>query len=249
MMRLNLLIKKRYLPYQLLISFLSLFFQMATATGEYKPNPEPSAPKTTTTTTGTRGGCHQKSTNTLTALAPQTDIGQTVSQFPTFSWFVPDSQPLPMEFRLYQYDGQERSQLIEKVKMVSKPGIMQHSLPRDRPGLAVNQTYRWQVVIFCNPNRPSTALVTEAIVKVVEISPNFQQKLATTNNTLTKAELFAKSNFWYDALAEGLKNSSKQLSKNQQLRLLEILANSETSPQTEQIQNIIDNQRKITWKL
>jgi hypothetical protein len=132
--------------------------------------------------------------------------------------------------------------------MVSKPGIMQHSLPRDRPSLTVNQTYRWQVVIFRNPNRPSTALVTEAIVKVVKIPPNFQQKLATTNNTLTKAELFAKSNFWYDALAEGFKNSSEQLSTNQQLRLLKILASSETSPQTEQIQHIIDNQRKITWK-
>ncbi|MEY2832118.1 MAG: hypothetical protein RLZZ574_1376 [Cyanobacteriota bacterium] len=229
---------------------------MAMATGEYKPNPKPSAPKAATTTTGTRGGCHQKSTNTLTALAPQTDIGQTVSQFPTFSWFVPDSQPLPMEFRLYQYDSQQRSrsgggassQLIEKVKMVSKPGIMQHSLPRDRPGLAINQTYRWQIVIFCNPNRPSTALVTEAIVKVVEVSPNLKQKLSTTNNTLTKAELFAKSNFWYDALAEGFKDSNQQLNKNQQLKLLEILASLETSPQTEQIQNIIDNQKKITWR-
>jgi hypothetical protein len=221
---------------------------MTTATGGYKPNPKPSAPKSPTTTTGTRGGCHDNSTTTLTAFAPQTNIGQTVSQFPTFSWFVPDSQPLPMEFRLYKYDSQGRSQLSEKVKMISKPGIMQRSLPRDRSGLAINQTYRWQVVLFCNPNRPSSALVTEAIVKVVEISPNLKQRLATTNNTLEKAELFAKSNFWYDALAEGFKDSSEQLNKNQQLRLLEILASLETSPQKEQIQNIIDNQRKITWK-
>lgn len=240
-MKLNLFIKKRYLLYQLLISFLSLFLQITTATGEYKPNPKPSAPKTPTTTAGTRGGCQEKSTTTLTALARQTHTGQTVSQFPTFSWFVPDSQPLPMEFRLYKYDSQQRSQLIEKVKMASKPGIMQYSLPSDRPGLAINQTYRWQVVIFCNPNRPSTALVTEAIVKVVEISPNLKQRLATTNNTLAKAELFAKSNFWYDALAEGFKDSDRQL------RLLEILASSEASPQKEQIQKIIDNQRKITW--
>jgi hypothetical protein len=247
-MRLNFSIKKRYLLYQLLISFLSLFFQMTTATGEYKPNSKPSAPKSPTTTTGTRGGCDEKSTTTLTAFAPQTHTGQTVSQFPTFSWFVPNSQPLPLEFRLYKNDSQGRSQLIKKVKMVSKPGIMEHSLPRDRPSLAINQTYRWQVVIFCNPNRPSTALVTEAIVKVVEISPNLKQRLATTNNTLEKAELFARSNFWYDALAEGFKDSSEQLSKNQKLRLLEILASSETSPQKEQIQHIIDNQRKITWR-
>jgi hypothetical protein len=247
-MKLNLLIKKRYLLYQLLISFLSLFFQITTATGEYKPNSKPSAPKTPTTTTGTRGGCQEKSTTTLTALAPQTRQGQTVSQFPTFSWFVPDSQPLSMEFRLYQYDSQQRSQLIEKVKMASKPGIMQHSLPQNRPGLVINQTYRWQVVIFCNPNRPSTALVTEAIVKVVETPLNLKQRLATTNNTLAKAELFAKSNFWYDALAEGFKDSDRQLDKNQQLKLLEVLASSEASPRKEQIQNIIDNQRKISWK-
>ncbi|MGL6338617.1 MAG: DUF928 domain-containing protein [Waterburya sp.] len=249
-MRLNLLIRKRHLLYQLLISFFSLFLQITIALGEYKPNSKPSAPKSPTTATGTRGGCHGKNTTTLTAFAPQTNIGQTVSQFPTFSWFVPDSQPLPMEFRLYKYDddASNQPQLIKKVKMVSKPGIMQLSLSQNHPGLAINQTYRWQVIIFCNPNRPSTALVTEAIIKVVKISPNLKQRLATTKNTLEKAELFAKSNFWYDALAEGFKNSSKQLGKNQQLKLLETLASLEKSPQKEQILNIINNQKNITWR-
>lgn len=247
-MKLNLVIKKRHLLYQLLISFFSLLFQITAALGEYKPNPKPSAPKSATTTTGTRGGCHEKTATTLTAIAPQTNTGQTVSQFPTFTWFVPDSKSLPMEFRLYKYESSDRSQLVEKVKLRSQPGIMQHSLSQDRPGLSVNQTYRWQVIIFCNPNRPSTALVTEAIVKVVGMNPNLKQRLFTTNNTLEKAELFAKSHFWYDALAEGFKNSNERSSKNQQLRILEDLATLEKQPQKEQLQNIIDNQRRITWK-
>jgi hypothetical protein len=245
MIKSNILIKKKHLPYQLLISFFSLFFGTTVVLGEYKPNKKPSTPKTPTTTTGTRGGCNEKNQTTLTALAPQSQIGQTVSQFPTFSWFVPNSKPLPMEFRLYKYDASNQPQLIEKVKMQSKPGIMQRSLSRDHPGLSINQTYRWQVVIFCNPNRPSTALVTEALVKVVEINPTLKKQLDTTNDAFEKAELFAKSNFWYDALGESFENSNKESVNNYHLSLLEKLANLEKAPQKKRIQNIIVNQRKL----
>jgi Domain of Unknown Function (DUF928) len=244
-MKLNILIRKKYLLYPLLIVFFSLFFEITIAKAKYKPNTNTTSPKSPTTTTGTRGGCNEQTPTTLTALAPQSQIGQTVSQFPTFSWFVPDSQPLPMEFRLYKYDASNRPQLIEKVKMQSKPGIMQRSLSRDHPGLSINQTYRWQVVIFCNPNRPSTALVTEALVKVIEINPTLKKQVSTTNNALEKVELFAKSNFWYDALGESFKNSNKESVKNHQLNLLENLASLENPPQKKQIQNIIASQRKL----
>jgi hypothetical protein len=122
--------------------------------------------------------------------------------------------------------------------MQSKSGIMQRSLSRNHPGLSINQTYRWQVIIFCNPNRPSTALVTEALVKVVQINPTLKKQLATTNDPLEKAELLAKSNFWYDALDESFKNSNKKLVKNYQLNLLENLASLEETSQKKRIQNI-----------
>jgi hypothetical protein len=245
MIKSNILIKKKHLPYQLLISFFSLFFGTTIVLGEYKPNTKPSTPKTPTTTTGTRGGCNEKNQTTLTALAPQSQIGQTVSQFPAFFWFVPNSKPLPMEFRLYKYDASNQPQLIEKVKMQSKPGIMQRSLSRDQPGLSINQTYRWQVIIFCNPNRPSNALVTEALVKVVKINPTLQKQLDHTNDPYKKAELLAKSNFWYDALDQSFKKSNKESVKNYQLNLLENLASLENPTQKKQIQNIITSQRKL----
>lgn len=255
--RLTILPKKKHLLYLFLVSFVfSLFFGITIALGAYKPPSKPSSPKIPTTTTGTRGGCQKDNEESLTALAPQVHTGQTVSQYPTFTWFIPDSQPFSMEFRLYKYkyDSSDpkaseanRPQLVEKVKLPSKPGIMQHSLPRDRPGLSIGQTYRWQVVIFCDPNRPSSAIATEALVQIVEIPPALKKHLSITNDRTKKANLFAKSSFWYDAFAEVSQNSSNQSINNYKFDLLEDLASLEKTPQKEQIQNIVKNQRRITW--
>jgi hypothetical protein len=244
-MRLTILTKKKHLLYLFLISFV--FSLLTVALGAYKPPSKPSAPKSPTTTTGTRGGCQENNKTSLTALAPQIHIGQTVSQYPTFTWFVPDSQPFPMEFRLYNYDSSDRPQLIEKVKLPSKPGIMQYSLSPRRPGLAVGQTYRWQVVIFCDPNRPSSAVATEALVQVVEIAPALRQQLSMANDPIKKSNLLAKFGFWYDAFAEVSQNSNNQSIKNYKFDLLEDLASLEKTPQKEQIQNIVANQSRITW--
>jgi hypothetical protein len=245
-MKLKALVKKKHLAYRLLNGFV-LGLSLATTTvalGAYKPPSQPSYPKTPTTTTGTRGGCEEKTETILTSLAPQTHVGQTVSPYPTFAWFVPDSQPLLMEFRLYKYDSGDRPQLVEKVKLQTVPGIMQRSLSRDRPGLSVGQNYRWQVVIFCNPNRPSTALVTEAEVEVVEMPQAFKTALSTTNNLLERAKLYAESGFWYDAFAEVLKSRRKAVTKEYKLNLLEDLAKLEEAGEKERIQLIIENQRQ-----
>jgi hypothetical protein len=248
LMKLNFLVKKRNLVYKLLSGFvLSLSLAtMTVALGAYKPPSKPSFPKSPTTTTGTRGGCEEKTDMTLTALTPQTYVGQTVSAYPTFAWFVPDFQPLPMEFRLYKYDFSGHPQLIEKVKLQTSPGIMQRTLPRNRPGLLVGQNYLWQVVIFCNPNRPSSALVTEAEIEIVEKPQNLKQALSATNKPLERANLYAELGLWYDAFAEVLKNRKNPLTKEYKLKLLEDLARFENTAEKERIRLIIDSQRRST---
>jgi hypothetical protein len=246
MMKLNVLFHKKHLASKFLSGFV-LSLSLATATvalGAYKPPSKPSFPKSPTTTTGTRGGCEENTQTTLTALTPQIHVGQTVSPYPTFAWFVPDFNPLPMEFRLYKYDSSDRPQLIEKVKLQTSPGIMQRSLSRDKPGLLVGQNYRWQIVIFCNPNSPSSALVTEAEVKRVKMPQNLEQALSTANNSLERSNLYAESGLWYDAFAEVLKSQINTSTKEYKLKLLEDLANLETTAEKERIKLILDSQRQ-----
>jgi hypothetical protein len=210
----------------------------------YKPPAQPSAPKNPTTTTGRRGGCLGNAKTTLTALAPRTHVGQTISTHPVFAWFVPDLQPLPMKFRLYKYGSNGDRQLVKQIELQSSPGIVKVALPKNEPGLAVGQTYNWQVVLLCNPNHPSSALVTGAQIKVVEMPPALRPALTTTRDAIARAELYAQAGFWYNALGEALA-SEKSRAKALQLTLLEDLANLEKATKwSSQLRQVIEAERQ-----
>ena len=148
-----------------------------------------------------------------------------------------------MEFRLYQYEPNGDTK-IHTVNLQSQPGIMSLSLPADQPGLTVGQRYRWQVVILCNPNRPSEALVAEADIEVVEPSPALAKELAATNNLIEKANLYAESGLWYDALGKALQ-STQGTTKDFQLTLLEDLAKVEEQEELAQGRTQSARLRKI----
>lgn len=219
-------------------------------TRNYRPPTNPSSPSDSGTT-GTRGGCTGKTETTLTALAPYKHIGQTVSAHPTFAWFVPDSKSFPMEFRLYKYDGSGRRVLAQRIDLQSKPGIMTQSLPEDEPGLSVGQKYRWQVVIFCNPDEPSGDLVTEADIEVVEMSAQLKTALSNTTDPLERVNLYAEAGVWYNALSEALGTSESSSTREYVFSLLENLVrveepeNSENaSEQSEWLRRILAVERQ-----
>lgn len=172
-----------------------------TALAEYKPPANQKPPSSRTTSTVARGGCEGSGGTSLTALAPYSHIGQTVSTHPTFAWYVPDAQSYPLELRLYQYDISGDTK-IQTIKLQSYPGVMTWSIPEEQPGLLVGQRYRWQVVILCNPNRPSNALVTEADIEVVAMPSALANALSTTGDRLIRANLYAELGLWYDALGK-----------------------------------------------
>jgi hypothetical protein len=149
---------------------------------------------------GRRGGCTGDAEISLTALAPQSHVGQTASTHPTFAWFVPDAQPIEIIFQVYEYGSNGSRDVIQEIPLQSSPGIMTLSLPKDEPGLSVGQRYGWRVVLLCNPNSPSSALVAGADIDVVSLPATFSDSL----DPLEKAKQYAEAGLWYDALAEVL---------------------------------------------
>ncbi|PIG93682.1 DUF928 domain-containing protein [Gloeocapsopsis sp. IPPAS B-1203] len=197
-----------------------------TVLAEYRPPADQKPPTTRTTSTVTRtGGCRGDQQTTLTALAPQKHTGQTVSSHPTFAWFVPDTESHPLEFRLYRYEASGDRALIQKIQLQSDRGIMSLSLPLDTPPLVTGQKYHWRVVLLCNPNRPSSALVTGADLDVVATPHELASKLATTNNPQQRSHLYASAGLWYDALSAALTATNTQ--QRLELELLEDLAQLE----------------------
>jgi hypothetical protein len=217
---------------------LSLGFA-TTALADYVPPQDASAPSGSTTTTGVRRGCVDNTAAQLTALAPQKHVGRSADPHPTFAWYVPDSDPFPLEFRLYQLRPNGDRQLIQKAELKSSPGLMAFALPETAKGLSLGQTYIWQVILFCNPNRPSSALVTQAELEVVPAPAQLQGNLSKLD-LVERADRYAEVGLWYDAL--GTVATSKADDKSQSYRkiLIDELARLEPTGDVAGLAKVMD---------
>lgn len=191
----------------------------------YTPPANPSAPGGSTTSAGVRGACGSGLNIGLTALAPKSHIGQTVSSHPTFAWFVQDTKPYPLAFQLYETGTSDR-RLVYETELQSQPGIMHFTLPQQQPGLQVGKRYLWQVVMVCNPNRPADSSVAETELMVVELPAALKSQLATRDRA-SRVNRYAAAGFWYDAMAEALQIAESQQNKTLTIALLQDLASLE----------------------
>jgi Domain of Unknown Function (DUF928) len=196
------------------------------ALAKYRPPPNPSAPKDRGTNTTRGGSCDRTATVGLTPLVPFSHIGQTSSQRPTFVWFVPDRTPHPLQFRLFKSNGQP----LYRTEMQSQSGIMQFTLPADRPPLTIGQSYRWQVVLVCDPQAPSRNVLAAADIQVVESAASLQTQLAAASTPQQQSDLYAEAGLWYDALAAALKAPETAQNQSAVLDLIGSLASSEAQP-------------------
>ncbi|MEG4852034.1 DUF928 domain-containing protein [Microcoleus sp. B5-D4] len=206
---------------------LSVSFWIAPVVlAKYTPPENPSKPKDTGTNTTRGGSCEANSSARLTALVPFSHVGETISGHPTFTWFVPDRTPRPLQLRLFTRTGQ----LLYRTEMQSQPGIMSVALPSNLPQLSIGQSYQWQVVLVCDPNVPSRNVVAAAEIQVVGPAASLQTQLAAAQTPQQRIDLYAESGLWYDAIAEARKTSETSQNQAAVLELLDALASSEAEP-------------------
>lgn len=139
----------------------------------------------------------------LILLAPSQQPGQMAATRPTFAWFVRDTAAVPLEFRLYERQQNDRFKLVTEIKgdrLKSSPGIMVLSLEDLATELSVGKRYRWQVELVCNPGRPSGNLFAESEFEVISLQPALKTQLDHAPDPLAQASLFAQADLWYDAL-------------------------------------------------
>ncbi|HAX75247.1 MAG TPA: hypothetical protein DCY88_05275 [Cyanobacteria bacterium UBA11372] len=209
----------------------------------YNPPPDQPPPRGNTSSSAPRGGCASSQGLPLTVLAPLKHVGQTASVRPMFAWFVPDTKPFPLEFKLFELTGNNTFKLVEKVDLQSSSGIMKLSLPENKPGLAVGQRYLWQIALKCDSNHPSTWVVSRAQIEVVEMPSNLRTVLSTTKNPLEISDLYARAGLWYDALSEALKAVEGSRLGEVASTLLEDLAKLEEPQQSANLRQIASSER------
>lgn len=168
-------------------------------------------------------------------LAPQ-GAKQTVSTRPTFVWFVRDAAP--MEFRLYAQTDHNRYQLIKQEQLQSSPGIMVMTLNQTSPELAIGK-YRWQVVLVCDRDRPSSNLFATSDIEVIPLPSDLKTRIAQSRDPSRQASIYAEANLWYDALGTVINSPiGRTALKDSQLSLLDKIALNNTERQLVQDSSI-----------
>ena len=155
--------------------------------------------------TAGKRGCSNESSEaiSLTLLAPQTYVGYTTSLRPTFVGFI--SNPQKIEFRIFEFISDNRVKQIGDAMIEDvKSGIFQVSLPEKYPDLIVGKKYLWQLTNSCS----GVNIMEAAEFIVTEIPPTLKSELSTADNSLQKANIYAKESLWYEALAEALKSAN-----------------------------------------
>ncbi|MBD2249689.1 DUF928 domain-containing protein [Nostoc sp. FACHB-888] len=187
----------------------------ALANGNNNNSDDP-PPQTRGTSGGSRG-CETESEASSSSipniilLAPTQSYGQTLANSPTFAWFVKDTSSWQMEFRLYEYDqNNKQSRLVKEIKdenFKSSPGIMILSLPSQE--LLVGRRYLWQVELVCDANRPSGNPFAIAAMKVVLTPPEVKNQLSQSNDVLKVANLSKKADLWYKTVEIALSSNNE----------------------------------------
>jgi Domain of Unknown Function (DUF928) len=151
-----------------LISCLLIGFSLVPAARADDPDTAPSSGRSA----GGRGCGKTMPTeeSELPSLILLSQGDKTTSTRPKFSWTVRDAGSVAMEFRLYAKEGDNRYRLVKEIKddqFKSAQGINVLSLsPQTTPELAIGR-YRWQVILVCDRQRPSSNLFASAEIEVV----------------------------------------------------------------------------------
>ncbi|MFN6567159.1 DUF928 domain-containing protein [Dendronalium sp. ChiSLP03b] len=152
----------------------------------------------------------------LTALVPQTNIGLTISERPTF-WFYIPYQPTnanPVEFLLIN----DKKYPVYKTtfQLTSTPGIINVNLPQNVPALEIGKKYNWVLSYMCDPVNRLKDTFVKGYIERVSINSNVKNHLEKASRPRERILLFAENGLWYDALVM-LANERRQKPKDAQV--------------------------------
>ncbi|MCT7954853.1 DUF928 domain-containing protein [Laspinema palackyanum] len=157
---------------------------------------------------GTRGNC-PKSASGMIALVPENNLGLTLSDTPTFLFYVPkieeaSSGPIEMEFLLVDESDPENVQEIyqHRVPLPAGGGTIALTLPDDEnlPPLQVNQLYSWYFSLICNPKASDPSILSlGGWIERVEPSPTLTQELEQLTSR-DRIAVYEREILWFDAI-------------------------------------------------
>ncbi|MCT7974361.1 DUF928 domain-containing protein [Laspinema olomoucense] len=157
---------------------------------------------------GTRGTC-PKSASGMIALVPENNLGLTLSNTPTFLFYVPKIDDanlgqIEMEFILVDESDPENAQEIyhHRAPLPKGGGTIALTLPDDEnlPPLQVNQFYSWYFSLICNPKASDPSILAiGGWIERIEPSPTLTQELEPLPSR-DRIAVYERELLWFDAI-------------------------------------------------
>ncbi|MEG4232317.1 DUF928 domain-containing protein [Microcoleus sp. Pol11C3] len=148
---------------------------------------------------GTHRGCKLREGLFITPLIPESNIGLTLTESPTF--FVYVSQPAAqVEFILLNAD--ESEVVYETTLKNDKAGIVGVSLSdKDKTkNIEVGKRYVWSFALACDPLERSGDYIVKGWMQRIEPQANLKKDLVNPD-PMAKVIAYAKNGIWYETLA------------------------------------------------
>ena len=155
---------------------------------------------------GTRSECFigESQPALLMPLIPESQLGITLAEYPTFFWHVPRSRAASAKFTLFSnYQGKKLYEA--NLPVTNLTGIASFTLPQNgsTSPLKVGLTYYWTLTLTCPKlNRPSTEteiLTIQGFVQRIQPSAELTAKLKKASPRELPA-IFASHQIWHETL-------------------------------------------------
>jgi len=180
----------------------------------FSPPQGPGAPTPDNTQGGaTRGPCIATDSKAPVALIPPSGIGETVAEYPTIFWYMPellpDDAPAPVVKFVLKDANEEKiySATYPLAKsaegVVGTPGgIMSLTVAKGYP-LKIGQEYHWELTVMCDSTDTtdqSGTMPMDGRIKRVEAAPTLAVRLqqATPQD---RVALYATEKLWFETVA------------------------------------------------
>lgn len=159
------------------------------------------------TGTGQRNDCPDVN-GSLTALIPKTNWGKTVSQSPTFWFYVPYSSEQIAVGKFVLQDEQGINQ-IEPIQFTlpETPGFVSFTLPETAPILEVGLDYYWAFELYCHPKSRTPIYVEGWIQRGIANSNMGNQGDVEANQIY---QVYWENRIWFDVVNELTQQRLKQ---------------------------------------
>lgn len=152
---------------------------------------------------GTRGcGYQVGGVKGLTALTPASSLALTVSDSPTFLWYVPQSNAQKLEFKMVEAGKEENVIYQTSMPTPSKAGIISVSLPAGAAtSIQEGKMYHWYFSMVCDASDPTGNTVVDGWVERTQPSQALIDELKKATSRRELPAIYAKAGIWHEALA------------------------------------------------